>query len=144
MLVVINSLDHPLAQMLSSDPVRPSIPIKFRVTDNCISFAQIVDQEVNAMICCAFRDSVPESQYQLLHAKPWAPSVAVFYTVWSFRSGAGRAIINSVREWIGINRPEINLFMTLSPPGSKVQQFHIGNGASIWRINSDSVNYQYL
>lgn len=144
MLTVINSVDHPLVDLLSSDPVRPEIPLLFRVSGYCESFALTVDSRIAALICCAYREIVPESVDQLLSDVVDNPSVAVFYTVWSLRAGSGRSIIFEVRDWIKSNRPNVQQFMTLSPLGQRVQQFHVGNGASIWRINRDTVNYQYL
>ena len=71
------------------------------------------------------------------------PDVAVFYTIWSYKPGAGRKLISTARLWIGSNRANITKFVTLSPPTEMARVFHLKNGAEVFRINPDTVNYLY-
>jgi len=38
----------------------------------------------------------------------------------------------------------IKRFVTLSPKSEMAKKFHLKNGASIFRENEDTVNYEYL
>lgn len=143
MLVLIDSLEHQLVDHLSRDPVRPYINLGFRVGQGGESFALTDSDQVSSLICCAYKDSVPRSLDQLLRPNLGLPCVAVFYTVWSHRSGAGREIIHQVRSWIKQHRPFVQQFVTFSPPGESVRKFHIDNGAQVLNVNADSINYQY-
>ena len=69
--------------------------------------------------------------------------MAVFYTIWSYRPGAGRKLIRAAAAWIRKHRPEISEFVTLSPPTEMARTFHLRNGARELRVNGDTVNYLY-
>jgi hypothetical protein len=69
--------------------------------------------------------------------------VAVFYTIWSYTAGSGRRLIMSARSWIGMNRSNVQEYVTLSPPTDMARVFHIRNGAEVLRVNADTVNYLY-
>jgi hypothetical protein len=74
---------------------------------------------------------------------PQSATVAVFYTIWSYRPGAGRRLIIAARRWIEENRQDIKEFVTLSPPTEMARIFHLRNGAGVFRVNHDTVNYVY-
>ena len=143
-LHVIQSLTDPLCSLITDDPVRPEIPLEFRVSVSSEIFALLdeLSQEPLAAVCCAYRDLIPENTHELI-AQPLSASVAVFYTIWSYKPGAGRKLIIAAREWIQSNRPEIARFVTLSPPTDMARVFHLRNGAEVFRINTDTVNYLY-
>ena len=68
-------------------------------------------------------------------------NIAVAYTVWSRKRGAGREIINKVLEYVkgrGINR-----VVTLSPLTPMATHFHIRNGAKQISINDTTQNFEY-
>ena len=56
-------------------------------------------------------------------------SIAVFYTVWSYKPGAGRQIVNGVAGRIKTQRPWVKRFVTLSPLTEMAEKFHLKNGA---------------
>lgn len=143
-LHVIQTLDDPLMSLLKDDPVRPEIPAEFRVSDHSEIFVYFNDDNTpGAVVCCAYRNAVPANVAELSLVPATTPSVAVFYTIWSYTSGAGRKLIMSARSWIGMNRNNIQEYVTLSPPTDMARIFHIRNGAEVLRINADTVNYLY-
>lgn len=144
MLHVIQKLSDPLTRLIKDDPVRPDIPLEFRVSDSCEIFVLLDDtaQEPMAAVCVAYRDSTPADVYELAQA-PTDPNTAVFYTIWSYKPGAGRRLIAQARAWIQHNRSYIKNFVTLSPPTDMARVFHLKNGAEIFRVNPDTVNYLY-
>jgi len=144
MLHVIQKLSDPLTRLIKDDPVRPDIPLEFRVSDSCEIFVLLDDstQEPTAAVCVAYRDSTPADVYELAQA-PTDPNTAVFYTIWSYKPGAGRRLIGQARAWIQHNRSYIKNFVTLSPPTDMARVFHLKNGAEIFRVNPDTVNYLY-
>jgi hypothetical protein len=93
-------------------------------------------------VCCAYRDTIPENTIDLV-AQPIDATVAVFYTIWSYQPGAGRKLIVAARRWIQENRLGITKFVTLSPPTDMARVFHLRNGAEVFRVNTDTVNYLY-
>lgn len=145
MLHVIQTLDDPLVCLVADDPVRPEIPLAFRVNAGAEIFVLCDDATGThtAAVCCAYRDFVPSSVAELAEL-PTAPTVAVFYTIWSYQPGAGRRLIVAARQWIERNRLGIAEFVTLSPPTERARLFHLRNGAVVGRVNADSVNYHYL
>jgi hypothetical protein len=72
------------------------------------------------------------------------PKVAIFYTIWSYKAGAGRQLIFDAVKYIKENRKDINRFITLSPKTEMARRFHIKNGAVVFRDNMETVNYEYL
>ena len=144
MLHIITTLTDPLLALIADDPVRPEIVREFRVSE---SSEVIVDQDEygkpTAVVCVLYRDSVPRSQEELLEFASYEPSVAVFYTIWSYQPGAGRKLIVAARKHIQSSRSNITKYVTLSPPTEMARVFHLRNGAQVLNINEDSVNYSY-
>lgn len=144
MLHVIQSISDPRTALILDDPVRPEIPISDRINQFGEIFVLCDDltHQSLAVVCCAYRDFIPAdcSELQLW---PLAPTVAVFYTIWSYKPGSAQQLILAAQQWIRRSRPEIREFVTLSPPTDMARRFHIKNGAQVCRINSDTVNYSY-
>lgn len=139
--VIQDSLDPYYARLLE-DPVRPEIPSAQRLGANRSVFAWLDQDHCAAMLCCRYMDSVPQTSSELFQDSQ-SVNTAVFYTIWSYRRGAGQSLILAARSWITANKPEITKFLTLSPSTDLARQFHLRNGAGIYRINSDTVNYIY-
>ena len=142
MLYIINSLEDPLISYLRDDPVRPEIPTEFRISSTTEIFVLLKDHIPSAIVCVAYRDFVPKDCSELFVA-PTSPSVAVFYTIWSYDPGAGRTLIQAARKELTSRKPNITKFVTLSPQTEMAKRFHLKNGASVFRDNSESVNYEY-
>jgi hypothetical protein len=89
-----------------------------------------------------YSDHIPSNVEELLQ-ESLNPSVAVFYTIWSYAAGAGRDMILEARKYIERTNPNIKDFVTYSPKTEVAKRFHLKNGAQIYRENTDSVNYKY-
>lgn len=146
LLYLIENSQDALTSLFADDPVRPSIPTEFRCRspENCV-FVLLDDQtqQPRAVLCCSFKNAVPSSLAQLLCSEESVGQNAIFYTVWSYQPGSGRAIILAAQNWIRLHRAEVAGFYTYSPPGRLVREFHLGLGARLYRTNTDSVNYVY-
>ena len=69
--------------------------------------------------------------------------IAVAYTVWSRKRGAGREIINKLLEYNKDIRTGTKRLITLSPLTPMATHFHISNGAKLISINSETQNFEY-
>ena len=142
MLYIVNSLSDLLINYIKDDPVRPEIPAEFRVSSTTEIIALMLDDNPAAIVCVAYRDFVPQDCNELMPT-PVTPTVAVFYTIWSYVPRAGRELIQAVRKDLTTRKPEITKFVTLSPQTEMARKFHFQNGASVFRSNETSVNYEY-
>ena len=97
----------------------------------------------SAVVCVCYRDFTPAAILELARLPDAPVDTAVFYTIWSYRPGAARRLINQTVQQIRRERATITEFVTLSPPTEMARQFHLRNGAQEWRVNSDSINYLY-
>lgn len=143
MIVQIDTVNHPLVQYLSEDPVRPQISIADRVGHSSrFALALVTDRaEPDSIVCVRLCNSVPSSVSQLLDSSE-GPN-AIFYTIWSRRSGSGSQLIVQARQWLLDRYHHVDSYYTLSPIGESVRKFHMGLGAHVYRQNSDTVNYSY-
>ena len=118
---------------VSEDPVRPELTLGWRITNGRKIFGLKFEDEIEGIICIAYTKDVPHSvkeldmMSELVHMKKETPTVAIAYTVWSRKRGAGREIIQKVLDFAkdqGIER-----VVTLSPLTPMATHFHIKNGA---------------
>lgn len=143
MLHLIELLTDRFFEFLKDDPVRPHIPHDRRVGNNKDIFVlRDIDDSVKAITCVSYQDFVPVNESELFSISE-QPTIAVFYTIWSYKPGAGRALIFDAVGHIKEKRPEIETFVTLSPQTEMARRFHHKNGAVTMRVNEDTVNYQY-
>ena len=146
MLHTITTLDDPLLALIKDDPVRPDIPLEFRVSADAEVFVLLGDDQYalpQAVVCVAYKSSVPRNVVELAAIDLDTATVAVFYTIWSYTPGSGRRLITSVQKQLRTERKSIKTFVTLSPPTDMARIFHLKNGAGILSVNSDTVNYIY-
>ena len=149
MLVNMNT-DWKLAYC-KDDPVRPHLPLAWRVADGREVYALYEDQFAveapvmnegpEAMICLSYTNGVATTEADLENTSD--PDTVMFYTVWSYVPGAGRNIINTIFKHIQDTRPEIKRYVTLSPPTEMAHKFHTRNGAALLQRNESTVNYEY-
>lgn len=142
MLYLIKDFADNLIKLISEDPVRPHIPDVERVGPNKDIFVSREGDKVNAITCVSYQSSVPENESGLFE-KCAEPTVAVFYTIWSYQPGAGRQLILDSVQYIQETNKSITRFVTLSPKTEMARRFHLKNGASVFRENEESVNYEY-
>lgn len=143
MLHFIKDLTHKLIEFIKDDPVRPEIPADFRVSDGRL-IAALTDEEHNpeAMVCVSFHDFVPEDINDLNNVAT-VPSTAIFYTIWSYKSGKGQELLFRAVKGIQEQYPSVTRFVTLSPKTNMARRFHLKNGAIVFRENIDTTNYEY-
>ena len=144
MLQYIKDISHTLLSFIKDDPVRPEIPADFRVSDGRI-VAALTDEEQNpeAMVCVSFHDFVPED-VDGLNKTSTVPTTAIFYTIWSYKSGKGKELLYRAVKGIQEQYPSVTRFVTLSPKTNMARRFHLKNGAIVLRENIDTTNYEYL
>lgn len=142
MLTVIDSITHPYYSWIASDPVRPEIPSGRHIAQDCSVFAWPGLRGPASILCCRYTSSVPDS-VDSLFADQSVEDTAVFYSIWSIEPGSARSLIESARAWIIESRPNIVNFITLSPPTDQARLFHLRNGAEVYRINHETINYRY-
>jgi len=144
MIHTIIDPSDPYLAYIKDDPVRPHIPLTERINQKSQIFVLIEQDAVNAVVCAKFCKGIPSSERELLEDTSADPDTVVFYTIWSYAPGAGRKLIVEGLEKVKTNLPNIKKFVTLSPTTEMARKFHLKNGASIYRVNSDSINYEYL
>ena len=126
--------------LLKDDPVRPHIELDWRTRPGKEVFVLDDNGEITAVVCVAYMDEVPASEHELR----WpGVSIAVFYTVWSYRKGAGREIITRTQEEIKKNNPHVKRYVTLSPLTDMATRFHTRNGAKLIRKSHSAQNFEY-
>jgi predicted GNAT family acetyltransferase len=103
---------------VSEDPVRPELTLGWRITKGRKIFGLKYDNEIEGVICIAFTNDVPTSLKELDIMSELADiknekKIAIAYTVWSRKRGAGKEIVNKVIEYAKKNK--IERVITLSP-----------------------------
>lgn len=144
MLTFIKDIASPLLEFVKDDPVRPDIPVEFRVSENRF-VSSITDDATNkprAMVCVSLHDTIPSTVEELMKEVS-APTTAIFYTIWSYAPGAGAELLRQTVAQIQEQFPNVERFVTLSPKTELARRFHLKNGAQIFRENENTVNYEY-
>ena len=139
-LVELDNID------VSEDPVRPELTLGFRITHGRKIFGLKYNDEIEAIVCVAFCPEIPytvrEMDYMSRVPTPWNDGkIAIAYTVWSRKRGAGREIVKKLGEWAKKNKVE--RLITLSPLTPMATHFHIRNGAKQVHINEETQNFEY-
>ena len=144
MLVKINE-EH--SHLIKDDPVRPELDYIFRTSNGREIFADIENGSANAVICVGYNHQVPKTVEDLdKYSQPdfMDPlGIAVFYTVWSYKPGAGRKIVFDTVKRIREEKKHIIRFVTLSPKTQMARKFHLNNGAVVLNENKNTDNYEY-
>lgn len=131
---------------VSEDPVRPELTLGWRITNGRKIYGLQYENNVEAIICIAYTSDIPTSvreldmMSELAHLKK-DRKVAIAYTVWSRKRGAGKEIVNKVIEFA--KKQGITRVVTLSPLTPMATHFHISNGAKQISINDDTQNFEY-
>ena len=131
---------------VSEDPVRPELTLGWRITNDRKIYGLKYDDTVEGIICIAYTNDIPHSvkeldmMSELAHLKD-EKNIAIAYTVWSRKRGAGKEIIHKVLEFA--KKEGINQVVTLSPLTPMATHFHIRNGAKQISINKETQNFEY-
>ena len=142
MLYTITCITEDLETLIKDDPVRPEIPLTDRVNINSRMYVLKDGDKTEAVTCVNFLNSIPEAVEDMAGIVESA-TTAVFYTIWSYASGAGRILIQEAQKSIEAEFPGIDTYVTLSPKTEMARRFHLKNGAGIYRENSTTINYIY-
>ena len=145
MIIFIRDSNSPWLEYIKDDPVRPNISKEFRIGTNKFVSVLINNNVLQAVTCVALGHDVPESVEDLskIARFPEQTTTAVFYTIWSYVSGAGTKILFDTVEKILNEYPSITRFVTLSPKTQMAERFHLRNGAFNLRENKETINYEY-
>ncbi len=125
---------------IKNDPVRPHIKKDWRTRCGREVYVLERDNSIDAVICVAYMDEVPINEDDM---KWVGMNHAVFYTVWSYKKGAGREIVNGVSKKIKAQKPWVKRFVTLSPLTEMARKFHISNGAKFIGKGDTCQNFEY-
>jgi hypothetical protein len=144
MIHLITSDTDRYFNFLTEDPVRPTIPTLSRIGINRDIFVlRDENGDAKAITCVSYQNFIPTTEQELF-ALNSDPDVAVFYTIWSYAPGAGRSLIFNAVSHIKEHMPKIKRFVTLSPPTQMARRFHLKNGATVFRENEETINYEYV
>lgn len=132
------------------DPVRPSIPCEWRIANGNKVFFKGVKSfdmryvtEMSAACCVSFKNTVPKSEMEMV-SSVHSGNIAIFYTVWSTRKGAGREIIFNIVDYLKEHKPNVKRYVTLSPKTEMAKKFHLRNGAEMIAENETTYNFEYF
>ena len=143
MIYEIENEQDPYSRYVLEDPVRAHIPMAERFGPNRHVFALLENDTVSAVVCSKLCCGVPASEQSLLSNNCANSNTIVFYTIWSYSPGAGQKLITEGLKLAKSKFSNVDQFVTLSPPTEMARRFHLKNGATIYRVNEDTVNYEY-
>ena len=132
---------------VSEDPVRPELDLEWRLFAERKIYGLKYQDNIEAIVCVTYTNEVPKTVKELDYMSQVAcqdgqsGSIAIAYTVWSRKRGAGREIINKLLEYSKENK--IKRLVTLSPLTPMATHFHIRNGAKQIHINEETQNFEY-
>tara|TARA_B100000927_G_scaffold221791_1_gene181720 strand:+ start:110 stop:601 length:492 start_codon:yes stop_codon:yes gene_type:complete len=131
---------------VSEDPVRPELTLGWRISKGRKIFGLKYEENIEGIICIAFTNDIPSNVKELDMMSELADlknekRIAIAYTVWSRKRGAGKEIISKVLEYAKANY--IERVITLSPLTPMATHFHIRNGAKQISINKETQNFEY-
>tara|TARA_B100001250_G_scaffold405156_1_gene422177 strand:- start:15781 stop:16194 length:414 start_codon:yes stop_codon:yes gene_type:complete len=122
--------------ILKEDPVRPNV-------DKTGKGKQVyVLDDLSAVVCVCYCKDVPTTEIELEEYKEEYGDIAVAYTVWSNKPGAGREIIFELRD-LFIDAGSVDRLITMSPKTEMAKRFHERNGATLLQDNAESYNFEY-
>lgn len=130
-LISMDELD-----ILSSDPVRPHIE------KTSVGKQVYVLDDKSAVICICYCTQIPMTEEELEEYKNDNGSIAVAYTVWSHKPGAGRTIVNELLVLMKA-KENVEKLVTLSPLTEMARKFHIRNGANLISKSDTCQNFEY-
>ena len=128
----------------ADDPVRPELDNTFRTTKGRKIFGLKYKDEIEGVICLAFTNELPATvkELDLMSVEEKNSQIAVAYTLWSLKKGAGRKIMKELLKHMK-KQNNIDSIMTLSPLTPMATHYHIRNGAKLVKINPTTQNFQY-
>ena len=94
---------------VEEDPVRPDLTLGWRITKGRKIYGLKYEDEIEGIICVAFTNDIPHNIKELDMMSELADikdekNIAIAYTVWSRKRGAGREIMKKVMEYAKKNK----------------------------------------
>ena len=126
------------------DPVRPELDNEFRISNGRKIFGLKYNNEIEGVVCIAFTNELPATvkELDLMSVSEKDSQIAVAYTLWSLKKGAGKKIMKELLKYMK-QQNNIDSIMTLSPLTPVATHYHIRNGAKLIKINPTTQNFQY-
>ena len=126
------------------DPVRPELDNTFRTTKGRKIFGLKYKDEIEGVVCLAFTNELPATvkELDLMSVDENNSQIAVAYTLWSLKKGAGKKIMKELLKYMK-KQNNIDSIMTLSPLTPVATHYHIRNGAKLIKINPTTQNFEY-
>jgi len=126
------------------DPVRPELDNDFRTSQGRKIFGLKCNDQIEGVICIAFTSEIPTTvkELELMSVGQDAGKIAMAYTVWSLKKGAGKKIMTEVLKFVK-EKTELESVITLSPLTPMATHYHIRNGAKLIKINPTTQNFEY-
>jgi len=160
MLIECNVENH--LHLIKDDPVRPNLfdADEARFHGPFRVFAEVDGDsgEVQAVVCVVLTAFVVTDEDDLLMLANGGffmetedgedvtnadPTLACPYSIWSYKKGAGRQLISSLIEFVTVALPTVDSVVTMSPKSDSALKFHTNNGAEMFSVNEDTINYLY-
>ena len=128
----------------ADDPIRPELDNTFRITKGRKIFGLKYKDEIEGVVCLAFMNELPTTvkELDLMSVNQQDSQIAVAYTLWSLKKGAGKKIMKELLKYMK-KQNNIDSIMTLSPLTPMATHYHIRNGAKLVKINPTTQNFQY-
>ena len=128
----------------ADDPIRPELDNTFRIAKGRKIFGLKYKDEIEGVVCLAFMNELPTTvkELDLMSVNEEDSQIAVAYTLWSLKKGAGKKIMKELLKYMK-KQNNIDSIMTLSPLTPVATHYHIRNGAKLIKINPTTQNFQY-
>ncbi len=128
----------------NDDPVRPELDNEFRTSRGRKIFGLKYNNEIEGVVCIAFTNELPATvkELDLMSVNEENSQIAVAYTLWSLKKGAGKKIMKELLKHMK-QQNNIDSIMTLSPLTPIATHYHIRNGAKLIKINPTTQNFEY-
>ena len=128
----------------ADDPIRPELDNTFRITNGRKIFGLKYKDEIEGVVCLAFMNELPTTvkELDLMSVNEQDSQIAVAYTLWSLKKGAGKKIMKELLKYMKEHN-NIDSIMTLSPLTPVATHYHIRNGAKLVKINPTTQNFEY-
>ena len=129
---------------VNDDPIRPELDNAFRTSQGRKIFGLKFNKEIEGVVCVAFVNEIPSTikELELMSIGENEGKIAVAYTLWSLKKGAGKKIMKELLKYMKDNN-HLDSVMTLSPLTPMATHYHIRNGAKLIKINPTSQNFEY-
>ena len=128
-VVEINSIEEKIKNLKDTD--FPQKTLKFK-------------EEIEGVVCIAFTNDIPTTikELELMSTEEGKGKIAIAYTLWSFKKGAGKKIMRELLKYMK-DKNHFDSVMTLSPLTPMATHYHIRNGAKLVKINPTTQNFEY-